>query len=303
MKKLDLLKTIQLIVFVIFAGISLKLILFTPSVTNELSGGNEGLRTLCTLFWIIFALIFLFIFLDLVLYNKEKQTLSQLKKRVTRDTISQLENRHGCDTLINRYTNQELNDDVAAVTLELANIKEINDKHGHEAGNSAIRDFSTVISYAAIGKCFVGRNGGNKYLAFFEKDGKRGIKEFMNRLNDKLNEYNEKPGSPSLEYRYGIAYTKDTKDRNILSLIALSDNRLTRYSQQVTAQLEQEKKEAEMSEQLQAEQLYTEMIQDEPIPEDTAFNETAPTAEDVARSTEVDDAASDVVAALFEEDK
>lgn len=44
----------------------------------------------------------------------------------------------------------------------------INNTYGHVIGNATIQSFSDVLSGASVGLCFVGRNGGNKFLALFE---------------------------------------------------------------------------------------------------------------------------------------
>lgn len=77
--------------------------------------------------------------------------------------------------------------------------------------------------------CFVGRNGGNKFLALFEDGNTYKMDSFLKKLDQKIQLYNQDPASSLLiEYRYGIAFHEGEEVKTITDLIALSNRRISR---------------------------------------------------------------------------
>ena len=65
------------------------------------------------------------------------------------------------------------------ITLDITNLKEINRSYGHLRGNDLIREFSLILQTASSGLCFVGRNGGNEFIALFENCSREKLKTFL----------------------------------------------------------------------------------------------------------------------------
>ena len=72
---------------------------------------------------------------------------------------------------------------------------------------------------------FVGRNGGNKFLAIFEESCREDIDRFLSRVESKVRNYNEKNPEHPVEYAYGVAFDEPQKLK-INELVALSNNRI-----------------------------------------------------------------------------
>ncbi len=84
MKKFDIFKTIQLILFVILAGVSL-LIILTDSALYRTVADDAHVRALCILLWVSFVLSFLFIFMDFSLFSSFKKDYKELDYAVSQD--------------------------------------------------------------------------------------------------------------------------------------------------------------------------------------------------------------------------
>jgi len=81
---------------------------------------------------------------------------------------------------------------------------------------------------ACVGKGFVGRNGGNKYMALFERDtAVEDCKTFLDRISDKIKEYNNDPVNPDIKYNIGLSVGNELEKKDIHALISLADRRLT----------------------------------------------------------------------------
>ena len=110
--------------------------------------------------------------------------------------------------------------------FDLTNLQEVNEKYGHIQGNELIREFSGILQTTSLGLCFVGRNGGNKFIALFEECTDEKLKTFLERVNKKVDRHNEMPDALQILYRYGISFDEGEEIRTITDLIALSNRRI-----------------------------------------------------------------------------
>lgn len=225
MKKFDRYKTIQLIIFVLLAGISLLIILTDPEL-YQMIANNTHVRALCILLWVAFVLCFLFIFMDFSLFSTFKKDYRELDFAVSSDPVSGIANRYSCDSMIEKYLDQPLPRNIGCVMFDLTNIGEVNQSHGHVAGNELIHDFSGILQASSLNLCFVGRNGGNKFLALFENCTTQKLNTFLTRVSDRVDDYNNDPDSLPILYQYGTAYREDDSVETITDLIALSNRRI-----------------------------------------------------------------------------
>jgi diguanylate cyclase (GGDEF)-like protein len=141
-------------------------------------------------------------------------------------------NRYSCDAYIAQYLHKKMPADMGCVTLDLVNLTEINQKYGHEGGDEAIRDFSGILTEAAraggtqegASNCFIGRNGGNKFLAIFRKCSHEMISDFLLEV-ERLEEKRLTEGKTPILYSVGVAYDEDSSVKSLVELVALSDHR------------------------------------------------------------------------------
>lgn len=226
MKKFDVYKTIQLILFILLAVIGLALILTDSDLYQQIAS-NPGTRALGVLLWLAFAAAFLFIFMDFSLFSAFKKDFRELDYAASSDPVSGIANRYSCDALIEKYLDQPLPANLGCVMFDLANIHEINRAMGHVNGNELILEFSGILQNAAMGVCFVGRNGGNRFLALFEDCSEEQIQTFLTHVAEKVDAYNASSDAQPILYRYGIAFHEESASvSTITDLIALSVRRI-----------------------------------------------------------------------------
>lgn len=111
--------------------------------------------------------------------------------------------------------------------FELSNIYDINKTYGHLEGNNLIREFSGILQRASTGYAFVGRNGGNKFLAIIEKCDQEKLNDFLKRVDDRLEIHNQNAEQPPIFIKYGIAFNEGPDINSITQLIALSNERIS----------------------------------------------------------------------------
>lgn len=226
MKKFDIFKTIQLIIFVLLTGIALYII-FTDHELYRLIASNPHIRVLCILLWATCGISFLFIFLDFTLYSTLKKDYKELDYAVSSDPVAGIANRFSCDAVIEKYLDKPLPSDLGSVMFELSNIYDINKTYGHLEGNNLIREFSGILQRASTGYAFVGRNGGNKFLAIIEKCDQEKLNDFLKRVDDRLEIHNQNAEQPPIFIKYGIAFNEGPDINSVTQLIALSNERIS----------------------------------------------------------------------------
>ena len=226
MKKLNILKTIELICAIIFAVVCIILVFFDKDMMQEMAV-NSKVRIAVTLLWVFLAGIFVFLFLDFSFITKYKYDYYLLQDAVHSDPLSGLPNRYSCDTIIEKYIDQNLPEHVGCIMVDLTNLYDINKELNRTTGNKALKDFSNILLEAADLICFVGRNGGNKFLAFFEDCTEDTMDLFLSRMKTAVDKYNANSSSFKLQYAYGAAFNKVEKKEHITELLTLSNSRIS----------------------------------------------------------------------------
>lgn len=229
-KKVELIKTIQLILFLLITAFGLYLV-FSNGELYQLIGSNGAVKTLSGLLWLIAVLSFLFILWDFASFSSLKKDYSELDYAVHNDHIAGIANRFSCDAMIEKYLDKPLPDTVGCIMVDLSNIRSINDQYGYLAGNEAIQAFSNILHTSSLGLCFVGRNGGNKFMALFENCTDEKLNTFLSRVEETVNTYNTSEGNHALQFISGCAFREGAAVQTINQLIALADRRVRQAMQ------------------------------------------------------------------------
>lgn len=226
MKKYTSFKVLQLALLVILTILSLFLLL-QPEVKQFVF----STRPATVLFFVVWGLLlisFIFLLIDFNLISTIKLNYHNLYGVAYSDPVSGMPNRFSCDTIIEKYYDQKLPEDIGCVMIDLSNLPDINNLYTHATGNRVLKDFSNILSTAATSLCFVGRNGGNKFLAIFENCTDENIDLFIQRIADRVAQHNQAPDSIAIEYRTGIALNRNEHLDQITRLIALANKRISR---------------------------------------------------------------------------
>ena len=224
MKKFNTFKIVQLILLIILTAVSLYM-LMQPEVKQYIFDSTPA-TVLFIIVWAVLLVTFVFLLIDFSLISSMKMKYHNLYDVAYSDPLSGIPNRFSCDTIIEKYYDKKLPDDIACVMIDLSNLPEINTLYDHRTGNKVLKDFSGILSTAAVSLCFVGRNGGNKFLAIFENCTDEKLNTFLDRVTDRVDQYNQASDSISMEYRIGKAMNRDEHLEQITKLISLANSRI-----------------------------------------------------------------------------
>lgn len=226
MKKYTSFKVLQLALLVVLTILSLFLLL-KPEVKQFVFSS----RPATILFFVVWGLLlisFIFLLIDFNLISSIKLNYHNLYGVAYSDPVSGMPNRFSCDTIIEKYYDKKLPASVGCIMIDLSNLPEINNLYTHATGNRVLKDFSDILSMAATSLCFVGRNGGNKFLALFENCTEENIDLFLHRIEDRVAQHNQAADSIAIEYHTGIALNSEEHLDQITRLIALANKRISR---------------------------------------------------------------------------
>ena len=224
MKRFDRIKTIQLVILIALVCAALVTILRTPDLYHMIAADPQ-VRKLCIILWLVFGLSFVFLLYDFHSYTGLKRENMELDNAIYSDALTGIANRYSVDVYIGQYLNTPLPQDMGCVTIDLTNLGEINERLGHSGGDAAIQAFSEILQNAALGVCFIGRNGGNKFLAIFRECSRKRLDAFVSSVRDKTAERNARHTEAAIAYTVGIAFDEGEDVHTLTELVALSDRR------------------------------------------------------------------------------
>ena len=225
MKKQNRYKTVQLILFIIVAVVGLYRIFSDSEVYHQVAA-DSTMRLLCAILWLVLLLSFVFIFLDYTYFSSYKKDYKEMETAIHSDPMSGIANRFSCDMIIEQYLDKPLPKDMGCIMFDISNIQETNRLYGHVQGNTLIRDFSDILRVSAEDTCFVGRNGGNKFLALFEAGTEDQMQIFLDRIDQKVKNHNAQVNNHPIEYMYGKAFHEREDIGDITALISCANRRI-----------------------------------------------------------------------------
>ncbi len=224
MRRFHTFKTIQLALVSVFALFSLYL-LMRPQVKQFVFDSFPA-TALFIIIWILLLADFIFLMVDFFLISSIKLNYHNLYDVAYSDQLSGIPNRFSCDTIIEKYYDKKLPDDISCIMIDLVNLPEVNQLYNHTTGNKLLKDFSGILSSASLSLCFLGRNGGNKFMAIFEHADRSKVETFLARVSDRVAQHNKSTDAIAIEYHTGIAMNSDEHLDQITVLIALANKRI-----------------------------------------------------------------------------
>lgn len=227
MKKYTAYKTIQLVLFIVLAAAAIFIIFPNAGVYHQVAT-DQVMKTLATVLWCVLGVSFLFILVDFLFSFNISKEVKKMEYALHAHPVSGITNRFSCDSLIEQYLGKPLPDGLGIIIFDLTNIININNLYGHLRGNEAIVDFSNILRMASQDLCFVGRNGGNRFLAVFENSSEEDMQKLLDRIDQKVATYNSNPDNCQIEYAYGKALSSANKGqvKDISQLISLATSRI-----------------------------------------------------------------------------
>ncbi len=151
-----------------------------------------------------------------VIYNIKADDFNiELMEKAYKDPLTGLHNKAKCIEFLSK--NSKISTPTAVLLLDINNLKKINDTWGNIEGDICITNFSKCLNDAVPPKSFVGRNGGDEFIAVLYNVTKEDINNIINNIDNSVKSFNSKGKRIPLSYCYGfdmsINHTECTIDK------------------------------------------------------------------------------------------
>ena len=145
-----------------------------------------------------------------------------LEQRAYTDAHTGLPNKSACEALL-RDQNMII-EPTACIMFDLNNLKTVNDTMGHSAGDRLIMNFSRLLRSVIPDKDFVGRYGGDEFMAVIYHTGKTEIGELLQSLSREKDRLNSNEDQIPIDYACGWAHSTDEGTCTLQMLLDKADS-------------------------------------------------------------------------------
>ena len=147
-----------------------------------------------------------------------------LQKKVYIDGATGLPNRNKCDELLSQP--DAAPEDAGVCSFDLNNLRIINNSMGHEAGDEYIRRFAVCLRASMPAEQFVGRAGGDEFIAVTHGMGKEEMKACLASVREQMAEESKLHPDTPLSYAVGFALASDFPESTMQELFNYADKNM-----------------------------------------------------------------------------
>lgn len=126
----------------------------------------------------------------------------ELQNKVYLDEATGLPNKNKCEEILGQEHPVSVEAPVALCVFDLNNLHTVNNNFGHEKGDEYIRSFAHQLGRVASETCFVGRDGGDEFIAVLWDADRAAVESCLARI--RVNEYSE--AHPDMPISYAVGY-------------------------------------------------------------------------------------------------
>ena len=139
-----------------------------------------------------------------------------LQKKVYLDEATGLPNKNKCEEILEGSDGgEEISGVYAVCVFDLNNLRTINNSLGHDKGDEYIRSFAVQLRKAVPEEYFVGRNGGDEFLAILRGLNREEVEACMNHIRTQTAEYSRQ--HPEMPISYAGGYALSTELKTVIS--------------------------------------------------------------------------------------
>ena len=165
----------------------------------------------------IVILIFMILY-ELIKALRYAKMNRELKNKIYLDEATGLPNKNKCEEILTL----EVEQNTALCVFDLNNLRIINNQQGHERGDLYISSFAKCLRKSIDENQFVGRYGGDEFIAFFKDVTKDDVKRNLENIKKECAKCSEIP----LSYAAGYAYSNDFSEFTMRELFCQADKNM-----------------------------------------------------------------------------
>lgn len=185
------------------------------SYSQRIATRLKQFETLTVIDIVILVFMILYELLKALRYAKANR---ELKSKIYLDEAMGLPNKNKCEEILTLEAEQNM----AICVFDLNNLRIINNQQGHERGDLYIRSFAKSLRKGVDENQFVGRCGGDEFIAFFKNVTKEDVKRNLENIKKECAKCSEIP----LSYAAGFAYSNDFSKLTMRELFCQADKNM-----------------------------------------------------------------------------
>ncbi len=134
--------------------------------------------------WLYVILIPVLLVVILIVLSKRKKIIKLKKHSASKyiDPLTSLKNRYYLNTHIEKWEENKIYPQ-AVIMIDLNNLKEINDSHGHDEGDKVIKAAANVLINTQIEKTDIIRTDGNEFMIYMVGYDEAQVVNYIRKLN------------------------------------------------------------------------------------------------------------------------
>lgn len=183
-----------------------------------------------------FVMALLLLLLAFIINNFVRMIIRE--KRLFSDPLTGVANRARCNMALDKVETIR-KEDVMLVSFDLNDFKKINDNLGHDVGDEALKDFAKVLDSSFGRKGFVGRMGGDEFIAILSGDVTKKFESSESDMKHKIEELNNRENVKyKLSPSYGFAIRSAVRSYvvSVDELYKEADKKMYEYKAMIKAE-------------------------------------------------------------------
>lgn len=191
-------------------------------VNSEYTFSNSIMSYLVII--LISILVADYIYSFVKMYTDKVQLIS-LENMAYTDAITKLANRNKCEKYFHEINEKSIGK-FEIIMFDINGLKYVNDTFGHQYGDELIENFAKALKNVFVyDDIFVGRMGGDEFVAIIEEDKIEKTQEYLDNLN-KYTEYINECNiyKYTIKYSYGISICDRTRNNDIWKSFSKADS-------------------------------------------------------------------------------
>lgn len=186
---------------------------------------EEKFRTLEVFVFIVAVMIVM----GFIAYYGEMIAASNRNKKLNElayiDELTGVSNKRKCEERLSDPQPISPKTRITCMMFDLNNLKKMNDEHGHEAGDRLIGGFGKALRQEALPHMFVGRFGGDEFIAVAVDTSQKDIDAFLERLRNNCDQ-RIIVDDLTIKFAAGMAVSTDFPNKTIEQLMTVADQRM-----------------------------------------------------------------------------
>ena len=146
-----------------------------------------------------------------------------LRHKAYLDNATGLPNKNKCEEILGELNPPE---DITVCSFDLNNLRRINDSRGHEAGDAYIRRFAICLRASMPAEQFVGRAGGDEFLAVTHGLDREQMTQCLEKVRRDMREESKVYPDTPLSYAAGFALAGDFPGSTMRELFNCADKNM-----------------------------------------------------------------------------